>query len=226
MTLTAVLGGGYYESLGGGMTELPSMSVVVKPAQTLHANQVDARGAHCLVVEFSAESVQYAELFPKPSFIILSRGAEIILKTLVSLGRCDAQQGAFELESLAIELATFAGLETRSREVRPGIRLKRVVERLTDSPTGTPTLDDLAKEAGCHPMYLTRLFRKAYGESIGCYARRIRIGNAARAIAENDRGSLSRIAQAAGYYDHSHLTHEFRSRTGITPRQWRGLLRS
>jgi AraC family transcriptional regulator len=67
------------------------------------------------------------------------------------------------------------------------------------------------------------MFRNAYGESIGSYARRVRLTRAARAIASTDRETLSRIAMRTGYYDHSHLAHEFQTRTGMAPAEWRRL---
>jgi AraC-like DNA-binding protein len=49
----------------------------------------------------------------------------------------------------------------------------------------------------------------------------VRIAYAARSIATSRARTLSEIALDHGYYDHSHLAHEFRAQTGITPLEWK-----
>jgi len=226
-TITIVLGGGYHETIGGITHELPSMSVVVKPADTLHANRVDRRGARCLLLELTADGAEsvttVTSVFDTPRVAPLVRGAELALRTLVVLEKGDNEPARLALESLTMELTALIADETSAISAKdPAARLERVRDRLEESGTGA-TLGDLAKEAGCHPIHLARMFRKAYGESIGSYARRVRLTKAARAIASTDWETLSRIAMRTGYYDHSHLSHEFQTRTGMAPAGWRRL---
>jgi len=226
-TITIVLGGGYHETIGGVTHELQSMSVVVKPAGTLHANHVDRRGARCLLLELTADAAECVKtvtnVFDTPRVAPLVRGAELALRTLVVLEKGGNEPASLALESLTMELTAIIAGETSAISAKePAARVKRVRDRLEESWTGA-TLGDLAKEAGCHPIYLARMFRRAYGESIGSYARRARFTRAARAIASTDRETLSRIAMRMGYYDHSHLAHEFQTRTGMAPAEWRRL---
>jgi AraC family transcriptional regulator len=226
-TITIVLGGGYHETIGGVTHQLPSMSVVVKPADILHANRVDGRGARCLLLELTADGAEslntVTNVFDTPRVAPLVRGAELALRTLVVLERGDNEAARLALESLTMELTALIAGETSAISAKePAARLERVRDRLEESGTGA-SLGDLAKEAGCHPIHLARMFRKAYGESIGSYARRVRLTRAARAIASTDRETLSRIAMRTGYYDHSHLAHEFQKRTGLAPAEWRSL---
>jgi AraC family transcriptional regulator len=226
-TITIVLGGGYHETIGGVTHQLPSMSVVVKPADILHANHVDGRGARCLMLELTADGADsvntVTNVFDTPRVAPLVRGAELALRTLVVLERGDNGADRLALESLTMELTALIAGETSAISAKePAARLERVRDRLEESDTGV-SLGDLAKEAGCHPIHLARMFRKAYGESIGSYARRVRLTKAARAIASTDRETLSRIAMRTGYYDHSHLAHEFQTRTGLAPAEWRRL---
>ena len=225
-TITIVLGGGYHETIGGVTHQLPSMSVVIKPAHTLHANRVDRRGARCLLLEFTADGAAdmgaITDVLETPRVTHLVCGGQLALKTLAILEKQVNETGILALESLTMELTALIGSETRTLNANePTTRLRRVREQLEESTD--VRLGDLAKEAGCHPMHLARTFRKKYGESIGSYARRVRLTKAARAIASTERETLSRIAMRTGYYDHSHLTHEFQTRTGMTPAEWRRL---
>jgi AraC family transcriptional regulator len=226
-TITIVLGGGYHETIGGVTYQLPSMSVVVKPPHTLHANRVDARGARCLLLELTADGVEAMRVatgvFETPQVTHLVRGAGLALRTLAVLEQRAKEPRTLALESLTMELTALIGIESGTfRTKEPAAWLERVRDRLHESGT-EPRLSDLAREAGCHPIHLARMFRKAYGESVGSYARQVRLSRAARAIAAGDRNSLSRIALRNGYYDHSHLSHEFQTQTGMTPAQWRKL---
>lgn len=222
-TLTCVLGGGYHENFGQGMSELPSLSVVVKPAETIHENRVDARGARCLLLEVSVSSLAEGDLklFAKPISFILGVSAVNVLRALAYLAERQSADSSLEIESVATELLGWIDGEQSPPSRCVSSRIRRVRERLDDCPSVVPTLAELAREANCHPIYLARAFRRAYGASVGEYARRARIARAARGIATARASSLSGIAQQCGYYDHSHLSHEFRARTGLSPSDWR-----
>jgi AraC family transcriptional regulator len=226
-TITIVLGGGYNETLSGVTHQLPPMSVVVKPPLTPHANRVDVRGARCLLLELSADSVEainaVAGVFEVPRVAHLVRGGGLALKTLAVLEQRVNEPTTLALESLTMELTALIGIETGTFSTKePAAWLKRVRERLEESSTEVG-LGDLAKEADCHPIHLARMFRRAYGESIGSYARNVRLTKVTRAIASARGDTLTRIAMKSGYYDHSHLSHEFLTRTGMTPAEWRDL---
>jgi AraC-like DNA-binding protein len=77
-------------------------------------------------------------------------------------------------------------------------------------------LADIATFFGLLPHELTRRFYRAYGRTPTVYRRQARLQRAIRMLAETT-GSLSQIAQAAGFFDQSHLTHEVKRETGLTP---------
>jgi len=94
-----------------------------------------------------------------------------------------------------------------------------VRERISDEPRPA-AIADLAALAQVNPAYLARCFRRCYGQSIGQYARRVRLECVARKLTET-REPLSAIALGAGFADQSHLTRTFRAHWGVTPRQYR-----
>jgi len=83
----------------------------------------------------------------------------------------------------------------------------------------------VAISAGVHPSYLARTFRKFYGCTVGDYVRRLRVDYAVRELKESDK-SLAEIATAAGFYDQSHFTHEFKSHLRMTPAEFRAAFRA
>lgn len=125
------------------------------------------------------------------------------------------------IDGLACELMARCGAAgTRSRVAdHPGARRAR--DLIEASLPTTPKLAGLATAAGCHPMTLTRAFRRTYGCSIGQYLRRRRVEYAARLLQHSDL-PISAVAIQSGFADQAHLTRALRQHAGITP----GMLRS
>jgi AraC family transcriptional regulator len=86
-------------------------------------------------------------------------------------------------------------------------------------------LGEVAREVGVHPVHLAHEFRKFYRESVGEYARRLRLEAACRQIAQTNL-SLSEIAANAGFYDQSHLSNTLKRHTGMTPAEFRSAART
>ena len=84
-------------------------------------------------------------------------------------------------------------------------------------------LDELAREAGVHPVHLSRVFRRCVGEGIGEYVHRLRVRTACeRMLAPHN--SLSELSLGTGFADQSHFTRAFRKITGLTPATFRSAL--
>lgn len=98
--------------------------------------------------------------------------------------------------------------------------LRSVRERLDAEVGRGSSLSLVADDAGVHPVYLSRAFRKYYGCSPGEYARSLQIEVAMRLLKSTD-APASHIAQEAGFADQSHFTRVFKRHTGQTPSRFR-----
>jgi PAS domain S-box-containing protein len=80
----------------------------------------------------------------------------------------------------------------------------------------------LAQRAGLPPVRFARLIKRIFRMTPNQLIMQTRLAAAARFLTETDR-SVSDIAYACGFYDHSALTRAFRSATNLTPTQFRSI---
>jgi AraC family transcriptional regulator len=130
------------------------------------------------------------------------------------------------MEGMLLELLAAAA---REREMRltgtEPVWLRQTQEILHADPATHWSLGAMAEAAGVHPVTLARAFRKVYGCSMGEYLRRLRIGRAARQLAEST-APLAEIALAAGFADQSHFSNVFRRQIGMSPSAFRRSIRT
>jgi AraC-like DNA-binding protein/quercetin dioxygenase-like cupin family protein len=122
------------------------------------------------------------------------------------------------VEGLALELAVVAQRGPAPKAAAPW--LETVRELLHERFREPPTAHELATEVGVHPSHLARAFRAQYGDSLGGYARRLRLDWTAERLVRSDE-PLAALALEAGFVDQSHLTRAFRRRFGLTPARYR-----
>ncbi len=125
------------------------------------------------------------------------------------------------VESLLAEmLSCVARMRRENRVIHPPAWLRRIIEKLTAEYSQRLTLDDLSREAGVHPVHLSRVFRKCLGVGIGEHVHRLRIRAACERMLMPEI-SMAEISLAAGFADQSHFTRAFRRATGMTPAAFR-----
>ena len=121
---------------------------------------------------------------------------------------------------IAISLTRFVTYGARLAElVSPrAARARRLLDRRLHEPVD---LTALAREVGCAPAYLSRLFARSFGMSPVEYVMRRRVEKARRLLAQT-RQSVAEIAVALGFHDSSHFARHFRRHTGASPAEFRG----
>ena len=83
----------------------------------------------------------------------------------------------------------------------------------------------LAAECGVHPVYLARVFRRHYAQSIGSFMLQSRLRLAMWRLATTAE-PIARIALECGFADQSHLTRMLHRETGATPARFRRVTRA
>jgi AraC family transcriptional regulator len=128
------------------------------------------------------------------------------------------------IEGLALELLAEAARQPSYGigAVPPWLRQARemVIEHFSE----TLKLTQIAAEVGVHPVYLATAFRRKFGVTVGEFVRKLRIEHACAELHKEDV-PLSAIALQAGFADQSHFSKVFKSYVGITPREYRTVVR-
>jgi AraC-like DNA-binding protein len=165
---------------------------------------------------------------PVPAFTVTPEMALTHLR-LVRAQRFDADDVV--LESLALELLSAAveqhheGVNAYSRRTTGDSRRRLVSEacELLHRPGPKIGLVNIAREIGCSPYHLSRVFHEITGLTIPQYRKRLRVHDALRRLNDGEH-DLAAIAVASGFADHSHMTRSIVAQYGDPPSRLRDLL--
>lgn len=83
------------------------------------------------------------------------------------------------------------------------------------------SLEEMAKEVGISPYYLSKLFKEAEGVGYIEYVTKLRIDYAKNQLVETEK-SIKQICVDAGYQDPNYFSRIFKKWTGKTPTEFRG----
>lgn len=216
--------------LSGGLREVvhdreefgTAMSIVVKPCDAKHLNEFSPQGARILSIEWDAD--QTPDLLAIPSLAnwqwrhgtAHAAAATQFLTQLYNAKKCS------EIEAGIIDLIANLQVGKNSHFKTPPQWLQGIAERLCDEHAEPPQVQQLAAEAGVHPVYLARIFRQFYGCSIKDYLHQFRVRQAVHALASTDT-PLVHVALDQGFADQSHLNRLFKREMGLSPGQFRKL---
>ena len=223
-TISIVLKGGCIETIGSSLYECLPFSPIMKPAGAIHSNQYGSTGAKCLLIEVTPKGFEMVRSFSKVLDDVVHvqngamRGIAIRIHREFQLMDCAS---ALSIEGLILEMV---GAATRRRaqdfSVRPPRWIREVKYFIDEHFKEQITLSMLAESVDRHPAYLSQVFRRYYGFTIGDYMRQLRLDYASQKITHSTE-SLADIATAAGFYDQSHFTHAFKIHTSMTPAEFR-----
>jgi AraC-like DNA-binding protein len=95
-------------------------------------------------------------------------------------------------------------------------RVDRVVAILRQRLSEPPSLEDIGREVGCSPFYLSRTFSRETGMTIPQCLRRIRMERAAELL-RSGRYNVTEAAMEVGYASLSHFSQAFCQTMGCCP---------
>jgi AraC family transcriptional regulator len=128
------------------------------------------------------------------------------------------------IEGLTAELLAGAARMLPGSERRVPLWMNGLLEQLRAEFDRPQRLHDLALAMNLHPGRLSRSFRRATGKTIGGYVRDLRVQYLLRQLSASD-APICELAAAAGFFDQSHCTREFKRATGLTPADYRNTVR-
>ncbi len=123
-------------------------------------------------------------------------------------------------EGITLEMLGNLARANAPVDKKPPVWLLRVVDKLNAEFTANISNDELAAEAGVHPVHLAAAFRRFYHQTIGEYVQNLRVARASKLLLKKEI-PLSEIALSGGFSDQSHFTRVFKRLTGITPGAFR-----
>ena len=215
---TLLRSGGYWESFGRTQVTYPVRSVHFHRPGIIHRDVIAPGGASFLVVEIGEDLLRRAvHDLPLPAGRWDDHGGELAQAAWRLERECfdPERRSPLVLEGLVLEML---GLVPRApdNDAKKPAWLAQVIERLHDHLDQRVTLQQLAREAGVHPVRLARAFRRHVGVGVGEYVRAERVRWIEERLAHGDE-ELAQLALDAGFVDQSHMTRAFRRVTGRTP---------
>lgn len=221
-----VLGGDYAEKYCHRDVQLRPFTFSFRPAGVPHQDEIGPRGARMFGIE--AERCWQRSLEGCSGNLTVAydfEGGELLWLALKLYceTRTPLDARDLQVESLLSELLGLVACKPERSTGAP-FWLRRVIDKLNTEFRERITMEDLAREAGVHPVHLSRVFRRITGKGIGEYVHRLRIREACERMM-NLEYSLAEISCELGFADQSHFTRTFHAVTGNSPAAFRALLR-
>jgi len=101
--------------------------------------------------------------------------------------------------------------------------VSRVIDYIWSHYDEPLRVEDLAAMAELSTYQLEQRMKRIFHVTVGQFIMHARI-DVARDLLKNTSYPVSEVAQRAGFYDHSALTHHFKAATELTPTQFRSLV--
>jgi AraC family transcriptional regulator len=221
-----LLDGDYVEFYGRRAVAYQPLSVMWHPPSVTHSDEIGGAGGSFFIVEVQDYWLErLREHSALPDTLGDLRGGELawLALRLYREYKESPQCSPLMIEGIVLEMLALASRAVAAGERQAPKWLARAVEALHAGFRQNVTVNQLAAEAGVHPVHLSKVFRQFYGESVGDYAHRLRVKYACRLLS-NPEARLSEVALAAGFFDQSHFTRVFKRLTGATPRAFRATL--
>ena len=223
--LCLILGGHVTETRERRRTTYEPSTLVYYPPGDCHANRFHERGGRSFMLELGDGWLERlgacSASIDEPRYFTTGDAPRLALR-LYRERRMEDTASPLVVEGLVLELM---GLASRRRvDDRGPDRLDRAKDFLHAHFAEPVGLMDTAAAAGMHPVFLAREFRRRVGRSVGEYVRELRVEFARAELAASE-ATVAEIATAAGFFDQSHFSRTFKRATGVTPAEYRRLIR-
>jgi AraC family transcriptional regulator len=209
--------GRYRECFGARHWEARPLSMVLRPAQAEHHDEIGPDGALFLCVDIAPN---YWNALADAGGRLQRRAFDdrpmscVALRLLREL--CEKRPGWRGVaEALVSELAAEYVVDSHRVQKREPRWLRGALEKLHDDAANT-SLGALAADLDLHPVHVSRMFKRHLGVTVSQYLRELRLRRVARGLLETGE-SLAELADGHGFADQSHMTREFSQATNWSP---------
>jgi AraC family transcriptional regulator len=222
-----LLEGHYGERYGRRETQFGPFTIMFRPAGIPHQDEIGPRGVRFFEIELRPN---WQKRLAECSAALDTAREDTAGGPLLWLGMKLFREIEFfsapddlTVESLLAEILSVAARTPRPESRHIPSWLSRVLDKLKTEHSQRLTLSELAREAGVHPVHLSRVFRRCVGEGISDYVHRLRVRAACEQMLAPET-SLAELSFNTGFADQSHFTRSFRRITGMTPAAFRSAL--
>jgi AraC-like DNA-binding protein len=121
---------------------------------------------------------------------------------------------------------TYGGMRIGELPTKGGLapwQERRARDMLSADLAGETPLSQIAEACGLSVSHFSRAFHKSVGVPPHAWLLQARVDRA-KTLLRRRGGTISEIAHACGFADHSHFTRVFRRQVGVAPATWRRVL--
>ena len=222
--LCFVIRGNFQETIGPRNYERQRGAVLFRPAGLNHSEQFGRNESTCGLLTPTSKWLELTDEFgflQQNDRTAVGGAALRLVETFEHEWSIGDSFSGLSLQSVLWESIALLGWSNGA--IKPSVTTwaSRALEYLHAHSEGSPTLSQVALALGVHRGHLARVFRAAYGETLGATLRRIRAQRAV-ALIRGTQVSLADIATRCGFSHQAHMTRVFKSLFGATPGRFRG----
>ncbi len=222
--LSFIIDGHYTETYQNSSAFCGNGTLRFLPAGEVHSNAYED-GARCLLVQLQPIALDhlrdYAQVLERPGQIA-SPKAEWLGRRLYTEFRQRDSAAAMAIEGIILEILAEGMRSAESSSRNAPKWLHRAKDMIHSHFLDVPSLTDIARAAGVHPVHLSREFRRYFDCTVGDYVRKLRIDHASHLLV-NSHTPLAEIANVCGFADQSHFSSTFKKTVGMTPARFRDM---
>lgn len=222
-----VLQGGYTERYGKREAVCRPSALTFRSSGQTHEDLVHDADTRVFVLEISRlwiEKLRAESLTLESSFEFYGGTLTRLCARLNREFHKTDSSAKLAIEGLALELLAEATRQPSHRIGAAPPWLRQARELVREHFSETLKLTEIGAEVGVHPVHLATAFRHKFGVTIGEFVRKLRIEHACAELKKEDL-PLATIAFQAGFADQSHFSKVFKSYVGMTPREYRNMVR-
>ena len=217
-----VLGGSYEERVRGRNHNRSRDDLIFYPPGTPHSERY-LTGCRALLIDVKEVTWLHANeggrLPRDPTDLRRISGIGIARRICLEMQHSD-DLTPLQVEALVMELLVECSRGRKETPCQTTKCVRRAEEFIRANSTDSLSLKSVAAAAQLHPSYLSRVFRKQQGMTVGQFIRWLRVKEAQRILA-GSATPLAAVASECGFADQSHLFRVFRALIGITPAEYR-----